>query len=32
MDYKRKPLTSYNQIPQQIIKKRDNFVKNNIFF
>jgi len=31
MDYKRKPLTSYNQIPQQNIKKRENFIKNNCF-
>jgi len=31
MDYKRKPLASYNQIPQQKIKKRDAFAKSNDF-
>jgi len=29
MEYKRKPLSSFNQIPQQKIKKRDVFTKNN---
>jgi len=28
MDYKRKPLTSINQLPQQKIKKHDIFAKN----
>ena len=29
MEYKRKPLTSYNQIPQQKIKKHDVYSKSN---
>jgi len=29
MEYKRKPLSSFNQIPQQKVKKRDVFTKNN---
>lgn len=28
MDYRRKPLASYNQLPHQKIKKRDAFAKN----